>query len=151
MMIMSYILGGINSDLGKRKNRWDEDQAGGMAVKHRSINASLNIIESYDEEGRLILLRRWKKTYTTIISHRTAPLCLLASPIGWCDSYTHVCIYIVGMKQSRKIYVPVKEHPEINYLGLLIGPQGSTQKQLSASTGARIVIRGRGRSNSRDW
>lgn len=57
MMIMSYILGGINSDLGKRKNRWDEDQAGGMAVKHRSINASLNIIESYDEKGRLILLR----------------------------------------------------------------------------------------------
>ena len=55
---MSYILGGINSDLGKRKNRWDEDQAGGMAVKHRSINASLNIIESYDEEGRLILFRR---------------------------------------------------------------------------------------------
>ena len=57
MMIMSYTLGGINSDLGKRKNRWDEDQAGGT-VKYRSSNASLNIIESYDEEGRLILLRR---------------------------------------------------------------------------------------------
>jgi hypothetical protein len=48
MMIISYALGGINSDLGKRKNRWDEDQGGGMAVLYRGINASLNIIESYD-------------------------------------------------------------------------------------------------------
>lgn len=32
----------------------------------------------------------------------------------------------------------------MNYLGLLIGPKGTTQRQLSESTGAKIVIRGMG-------
>ena len=62
----------------------------------------------------------------------------------------------------KKIYIPVKDHPEINFLGifllikvtefvlehsftgLLIGPRGATQKQLQESTGAKIIIRGRG-------
>ena len=50
----------------------------------------------------------------------------------------------MGSRISKKIYVPIKEHPEINYLGLLIGPKGTTQRQLSESTGAKIVIRGMG-------
>jgi far upstream element-binding protein len=51
---------------------------------------------------------------------------------------------IVGSIQRKKLYIPVRDHPEINFLGLLIGPKGSTQKQLQESTGARINIRGRG-------
>lgn len=49
-----------------------------------------------------------------------------------------------GPTTKKKIYVPVKEHPGVNFLGLLIGPRGATQKQLQASTGAIILIRGRG-------
>jgi len=52
----------------------------------------------------------------------------------------------LGSTSSRKIYIPVKENSDINYLGLLIGPKGATQKQMSERTGARIVIRGRGAS-----
>ena len=40
--------------------------------------------------------------------------------------------------------MPVREHPEVNFLGLLIGPRGATQKQLQEMSGAKILIRGKG-------
>lgn len=78
----------------------------------------------------------------------------------------------MGSIQRKKIYIPVREHPDINFLGiiinmllllrecrkshtifscdwvtflgLIIGPKGASQKQMSESTGAKILIRGRG-------
>lgn len=48
-------------------------------------------------------------------------------------------------KLTRIIYVP-EDDSEMNYLGLLIGPKGQTQKQMQAESGAKILIRGRGSS-----
>lgn len=45
---------------------------------------------------------------------------------------------------KKKVYIPVREHPDVNFLGLIIGPRGRTQKELEARTGARILVRGRG-------
>lgn len=50
----------------------------------------------------------------------------------------------MGAVKKKKVYIPVKDFPGINFLGLLIGPRGSTQKQLQESSGAKIVIRGKG-------
>ncbi len=50
----------------------------------------------------------------------------------------------MGMMKKRKIYIPVRQYPDINFLGLLIGPKGSTQKQLQEQSGAKIIIRGKG-------
>ena len=50
----------------------------------------------------------------------------------------------LGAVKKKKLYVPVEEHPEINFLGLLIGPRGATQKQLQEMSGAKILIRGQG-------
>jgi far upstream element-binding protein len=44
--------------------------------------------------------------------------------------------------KRKKIFVP--QNPEVNYLGLLLGPRGSTHRELSDSTGAKIFIRGQG-------
>ncbi|CBJ29702.1 conserved unknown protein [Ectocarpus siliculosus] len=44
----------------------------------------------------------------------------------------------------KKIMVPVKEHPEFNFMGVLIGPRGSSLKAMEQRTGAKILIRGRG-------
>ena len=44
----------------------------------------------------------------------------------------------------EKIFIPVKEFPETNFIGLIIGPRGNTQKRLEAETGCKIVIRGKG-------
>ena len=50
----------------------------------------------------------------------------------------------LGSIKKKKVYIPVKDHPGINFLGLLIGPRGITQKQLQESSGAKIIIRGKG-------
>jgi len=47
-------------------------------------------------------------------------------------------------KKSKKIYIPVKEYPDYNFIGLIIGPRGITQKQMEQETGAKIAIRGKG-------
>ncbi|MCO5556337.1 hypothetical protein L7F22_009885 [Adiantum nelumboides] len=37
-----------------------------------------------------------------------------------------------------------KEHPGYNFIGLILGPRGNTQKRMEAETGAKITIRGKG-------
>ncbi|XP_013408009.1 protein quaking-B isoform X2 [Lingula anatina] len=48
------------------------------------------------------------------------------------------------LQLSEKVFVPVKEHPEFNFVGRILGPQGHTIKELEKSTGCRIMVRGRG-------
>lgn len=43
-------------------------------------------------------------------------------------------------KKSKKIYIP-NDDPESNYIALVIGPRGSTQKSLEQKTGCKISIR----------
>ncbi|KAG0167969.1 hypothetical protein DFQ30_005438 [Apophysomyces sp. BC1015] len=47
-------------------------------------------------------------------------------------------------KLQEKVYIPAKEFPEINFIGLLIGPRGNTLKGMESDSGAKISIRGRG-------
>ncbi|KAH3668689.1 hypothetical protein OGAPHI_002443 [Ogataea philodendri] len=47
-------------------------------------------------------------------------------------------------KTSEKLYIPSREHPEINFIGLLMGPRGNTLKRIQEKSGAKIGIRGRG-------
>jgi splicing factor 1 len=45
---------------------------------------------------------------------------------------------------SDKVLIPQEEHPDINFVGLLIGPRGNTLKAMEKETGAKIIIRGKG-------
>ncbi|KAH8778252.1 hypothetical protein F5882DRAFT_407778 [Hyaloscypha sp. PMI_1271] len=47
-------------------------------------------------------------------------------------------------KTQEKVYVPVNDYPEINFIGLLIGPRGNTLKKMETESGAKIAIRGKG-------
>lgn len=47
-------------------------------------------------------------------------------------------------KIVEKLYIKTKEYPEINFIGLLIGPRGNTLKKLQEDSGAKIGIRGKG-------
>ncbi|KAI9672808.1 MAG: hypothetical protein M1831_000243 [Alyxoria varia] len=47
-------------------------------------------------------------------------------------------------KTTEKVYVPVRDYPEINFIGLLIGPRGNTLKNMEGESGAKIAIRGKG-------
>ncbi|CAD7702045.1 unnamed protein product [Ostreobium quekettii] len=47
-------------------------------------------------------------------------------------------------KKSAKIYIPQKDFPGYNFIGLIIGPRGNTQKRMQKETNTKIAIRGRG-------
>ncbi|CAG2121557.1 unnamed protein product, partial [Medioppia subpectinata] len=48
------------------------------------------------------------------------------------------------LKISEKVLIPQEEYPDINFVGLLIGPRGNTLKAMEKDTGAKIIIRGKG-------
>ncbi|XP_035227096.1 splicing factor 1-like isoform X2 [Stegodyphus dumicola] len=48
------------------------------------------------------------------------------------------------VKVCEKVMIPQEEHPDINFVGLLIGPRGNTLKSMEKETGAKIIIRGKG-------
>ena len=50
---------------------------------------------------------------------------------------------------SDKVYIPVKEFPDTNFFGLLVGPHASTLK-MEQESGAKITIRGEGSANDAD-
>jgi splicing factor 1 len=52
--------------------------------------------------------------------------------------------FIAKRKRSVKIPIPVEEHPTYNFIGLIIGPRGKTQKEMENKTGCKIAIRGKG-------
>lgn len=47
-------------------------------------------------------------------------------------------------KRTKKIPIPIEKHPNYNFIGLIIGPRGKTQKDLEHKTGCKIAIRGKG-------
>lgn len=47
-------------------------------------------------------------------------------------------------RYQEKIWIPQREYPDINFIGLLIGPRGNTLKKMESETGTKICIRGKG-------
>eukprot|EP00045_Choanoeca_perplexa_P004309 m.37441 g.37441 ORF g.37441 m.37441 type:complete len:486 (+) comp12501_c0_seq1:116-1573(+) len=48
------------------------------------------------------------------------------------------------LRCEDRIHIPQDEFPDINFMGLIIGPRGSTLKKMEGETGAKIMIRGKG-------
>ena len=47
-------------------------------------------------------------------------------------------------KKFRKIPIPQSNFPGYNFIGLIIGPRGNTQKRMQKETNTKIAIRGKG-------
>ena len=47
-------------------------------------------------------------------------------------------------RQQDKVYIPADEFPEVNFIGLLIGPRGRTLQKIESECGVKISIRGKG-------
>lgn len=47
-------------------------------------------------------------------------------------------------KYIDKVMIPQEDHPDVNFVGLIIGPRGNTLKTLEKETNAKIIIRGKG-------
>ncbi|CAM6093834.1 unnamed protein product [Calypogeia fissa] len=48
------------------------------------------------------------------------------------------------VKKTQRIEVPVDKHPNFNFVGRILGPRGNSLKRVEATTGCRVLIRGRG-------
>lgn len=46
------------------------------------------------------------------------------------------------------MWMPVDEHPEVNFIGAILGPRGNNQKRLEKETGCKISVRGKGAEKS---
>jgi len=62
----------------------------------------------------------------------------------WDEDHSAIMGAGLGAMKKKKVYIPVNQHPDVNFLGLLIGPRGKTQKEMQERTGAKILVRGKG-------
>ncbi|KAI5955854.1 BBP [Candida jiufengensis] len=69
---------------------------------------------------------------------------LVETAAGSIKDYIAPPEYRKPAKTMEKLYIPVKDYPEINFVGFLIGPRGRTLKRLQDESGARLQIRGKG-------
>lgn len=91
---------------------------------------------TYDKEGMRTNLRP-VRTKAKLMAERTALLeqAVALNPV--------LASTVALAKKSRKVFLP-QDSSENNFIGLIIGPRGNTQKRLEKETGAKISIRGKG-------
>ncbi|ONH69437.1 Branchpoint-bridging protein [Cyberlindnera fabianii] len=95
---------------------------------------------TYDNHGRRTNTReqRYKKSLEDERHH----LIDIAARIV--PNYIAPTDYRRPKSTTEKYFIPALDHPEINFVGLLLGPRGNTLRKMQEETGARIGIRGKG-------
>ncbi|ORX81576.1 hypothetical protein K493DRAFT_241681, partial [Basidiobolus meristosporus CBS 931.73] len=94
----------------------------------------------YNSEGKRVNTRefRYRKKYE---DERTR---IIENAIKAYPTFRPPADYKRPTKIQEKVYIPAKEFPEINFIGLLIGPRGNTLKKMETESNAKISIRGKG-------
>ena len=69
---------------------------------------------------------------------------LIEKAIKFIPEYKPPVDYKRHVKLQEKIYIPVNDYPEINFIGHILGPRGKDLKEIEKKTRARIFIRGKG-------
>eukprot|EP01083_Nonionella_stella_P290696 989122_1 len=52
-----------------------------------------------------------------------------------------------GFSFEERVYLPQDDYPNINLIGLILGPKGLNQKRMQTETQCRIIVKGKGSSN----
>ncbi|TPX47547.1 hypothetical protein SeLEV6574_g02613 [Synchytrium endobioticum] len=94
----------------------------------------------YGPDGKRVNTREFR--YRKKLEDERHNLVLSAQKID--PSYRPPADYKKPNKMTDKLYIPVRDFPEINFIGLLIGPRGNTLKKMETESGAKISIRGKG-------
>ena len=55
---------------------------------------------------------------------------------------TELRFSVPQVRHQEKVMIPVMANPNVNFMGLLIGPRGNSLKKLEEETGTKIMIRG---------
>lgn len=96
-----------------------------------------NIVYGADGKRKNTREIRWRQRYTAERQD-------ILEKIMSLNPATKQAAGLFKRKRTRKIRIPIEDHPQYNFIGLIIGPRGKTQKELEAKTGCKIAIRGRG-------
>lgn len=113
-------------------------------TNHRLVPDSGNRSPSpppvYNKEGRRINTRedRYRKKYNQERDE------LLSDTLKMVPGYCAPFWLKKPSRLVRKLMIPVDERPDINFIGLLIGPRGNTLRRITRESGAKVGIRGRG-------
>ena len=108
------------------------------AVAERDPNRSPSPPPTYDSNGkrtnaRVDRMRKRIEDERNGIIKELVKINPMFKPPGWEDP-----------DLKRRMYVPVKDFPGYNFIGLIIGPRGNTQKRMERETQCKIAIRGKG-------
>ncbi|XP_060727761.1 KH domain-containing, RNA-binding, signal transduction-associated protein 1a [Tachysurus vachellii] len=61
------------------------------------------------------------------------------------DGETYLDLFTTkNVRVKERVLIPVKQYPRFNFVGKILGPQGSTIKRLQEDTGAKISVLGKG-------
>ncbi|KAI4883648.1 hypothetical protein NFI96_015506 [Prochilodus magdalenae] len=61
------------------------------------------------------------------------------------DEETYLDLFTTkNVRVTQRVLIPVKQYPRFNFVGKILGPQGSTIKRLQEDTGAKISVLGKG-------
>lgn len=94
----------------------------------------------YDQNGNRTNTRELR----TLNDLKTERHGLVEAALTSIKNYDPPADYNKPAKTSEKLYIPAKEYPDINFVGLLLGPRGNTLRQLQENSGAKLAIRGKG-------
>lgn len=127
-----------------RKKRWNIDDGGDKEEAKTRLWAIANKLS--------VKLGFEPVDPATVPKATLPPLSCVLNPFSGLPLYPSSGL-VAGQRKQRKIFVPTGPLPagkgfagDTNYLGLLIGPRGATQKNMEQESGAKILIRGRGSS-----
>ncbi|XP_077445026.1 splicing factor 1 [Stigmatopora argus] len=95
----------------------------------------------YNSEGKRLNTREYR-TRKKIEEERHA---LITEMVGLNPEFKPPADYKPpATRVNDKVMIPQDEYPEINFVGLLIGPRGNTLKNIEKECCAKIMIRGKG-------
>ena len=69
---------------------------------------------------------------------------LIESAFRTIPGYTPPIDYRRPAKFTDKVFIPTRDYPQINFIGQILGPRGSSLNTIAQMTGAKIFIRGKG-------
>ena len=113
-----------------------------LPIGHKDRSPSPPPIYGPDGKRRNTRAVRWRERFTGLRQDTLESILKLTT--GGNGSAASVAPSLFNRKRTRKIYIPVEDHPTYNFIGLIIGPRGKTQKEMENKTGCKIAIRGKG-------
>lgn len=112
-----------------------------LPVGHRERSPSPPPVYGPDGKRKNTRAVRWRERYTHLRQDTLEKILKLTT--GG-NAVATVAPSLFNRKRTKKIYIPIDEHPTYNFIGLIIGPRGKTQKEMEEKTGCKIAIRGKG-------